>query len=312
MVIKNPKSYMNKEWKPLILDTESVTTGHGNAIHQLAKVDIPAVIVRHAYPETSCQVLLDRLFERQLFEGFEEYGSSNMESSKIERFDLGTSLGNLFNQPEHFFEHSANTNNIYETLFDGLINPINVLYEWLTKLAVDKSVMTTREPDGRKYGATIFRCHMPNWGYPPHMDSVRNMGSSITASINQRMRYAVYRFTRQLGGVLLLQSPETQFSSCDSVMYRCEWGDEIEAMMETVNLGLNERKARMVNVDKFNDYISSNAISTYEVSLSPGDLYFFRADCPHSIPRFSGAKPRITMATFIGYSPEDPDVFVWS
>ena len=312
MVIKNPKSYMNKEWKPLILDTESVTTGHGNAIHQLAKGDIPAVIVRHAYPEQSCQALLERLFKRQLFEGFAGCQSSNIASSKIERFDLGTSLGNLFSQPQNFFAHSAKTNTLYKTLFDGLINPIDVLYAWLAKLAVDKSVMTAREPDGREYGATIFRCHMPNWGYPPHMDSVRNMGSSITASKNERTQYAVYRFNRQLGGVLLLQSPEDNSASCDSIMYRCEWGNEIEAMMETVNLGLNEPKARMINVNKFDDYVSSNTISTYEVSLSPGDLYFFRADSPHAIPRFIGQTPRITMATFIGYSPEDPDVFVWS
>ena len=303
---------MDKEWNPVILDPESVTTDCGNAIHRLAAGDVPAIIVRRAYPEDACQKLLGRLFERQLFEGFEEFGRSNMESSKIERFDLGTSLGNLFSQPQTFFEHSANTNMLYETLFDGLINPIQVLYDWLARMAADKSVKTACEPDGRKYGAAIFRCHMPNWGYPPHMDSVRNMGSSITASINQSMQYPVYRFERQVCWVLLLQSPEAGSASCDSVMYRCEWGKEIEAMMETVDLGLNEKKARMVNIKQFDSYVRSNNISTYEVRLSPGDLYFFRADCPHAIPKFLGKKPRITMATFNGYSLDQPDVFVWS
>lgn len=80
---------MDKEWKPVILDPESVTTDCGNAIHRLATGDVPAIIVRRAYPEEACQKLLDRLFERQLFEGFEEFGRSNMESSIIERLTSG-------------------------------------------------------------------------------------------------------------------------------------------------------------------------------------------------------------------------------
>ena len=113
-----------------------------------------------------CRALIQCLFDRKLFFGFEEYGQGSDGESEIERFDLGTSLGNLANNPDEFFAHSKQTNELYEHLFDGLVNPVDVLYHWLGQFSGTKSVVTAREPDGNKYGPAIFRCHMPNWGIP--------------------------------------------------------------------------------------------------------------------------------------------------
>ena len=303
---------MSQSWDALSFQAESVIGEFVNAIHGIAIGDIPAVIVRGAYTNENCRILVRRLFDRKLFFGFEEYGRDSDGESEIERFDLGTSLGNLANNPDKFFAHSKQTNQLYEHLFDGLVNPVHVLYHWLEQFSGTKSVLTAREPDGRKYGPAIFRCHMPNWGYPPHIDSVRNTGSTLHASADQRTQYAVHRFEHQLGGVLLLQAPEEGYSSCDSILYRCEWTNEFGDMMETVYLGLDEPEANMISADKFEYYVQDNSISTYEVKLSPGDLYFFRAECPHVIPKFLGKRPRITMATFFGYTQNDPEIFVWS
>jgi hypothetical protein len=299
-------------WNALSFQTAPVSHEYVNAIHSVATGDIPAIVVRGAYSEENCRLLLQRLFDRKLFVGFEEYGRGGNGRSKIERFDLGTSLGNLANNPDEFFTQSKQTNELYEHLFDGLVNPVHVLYHWLEQFSGTKSALTAHEPDGRRYGPAIFRCHMPNWGYPPHIDSVRNKGSTLHASAEKRTQYAVHRFEHQLGGVLLLQDPEEEFASCDSILYRCEWNNEFEDMMETVYLGLDEPEANMISADKFEHYVQANSISTYEVNLSPGDLYFFRAECPHVIPKFLGKRPRITLATFFGYTQSDPEIFVWS
>ena len=303
---------MSESWNALSFQAEPVSSEFVNAIHGVSIGDIPAIIVRGAYTNENCRVLIQCLFDRKLFFGFEKYGRGSDGESEIERFDLGTSLGNLANNPDEFFAHSKQTNELYEHLFDGLVNPVDVLYHWLGQFSGTKSVVTAREPDGKKYGPAIFRCHMPNWGYPPHIDSVRNTGSTLHASADQRTQYAVHRFEHQLGGVLLLQAPEEGSSSCDSILYRCEWNNEFEDMMETVYLGLDEPEANMISADKFEHYVQANSISTYEVKLLPGDLYFFRAECPHVIPKFLGKRPRITMATFFGYTQNDPEIFVWS
>jgi len=46
--------------------------------------------------------------------------------------------------------------------------------------------------------------------------------------------------------------------------------------------------------------------------LEAGDMYFFNSELLHEIPRFYGNLPRIVMATFFGYSPDDPEIYVWS
>jgi hypothetical protein len=48
------------------------------------------------------------------------------------------------------------------------------------------------------------------------------------------------------------------------------------------------------------------------VNLEPGDLYFFNTQLIHEVPGVPGELPRIVLATFIGYSPDDDEVFVWS
>ena len=50
----------------------------------------------------------------------------------------------------------------------------------------------------------------------------------------------------------------------------------------------------------------------YTVDLEQGDLYFFNTRLIHEVPAVEGDLPRIVLATFIDYSPDDPEVYVWS
>ena len=62
----------------------------------------------------------------------------------------------------------------------------------------------------------------------------------------------------------------------------------------------------------FHDYAQANGIGQFRIDLAPGDLYFFNTHCIHEIPPLDGTDPRIVLAVFIGYSPEDKEIFVWS
>ena len=64
--------------------------------------------------------------------------------------------------------------------------------------------------------------------------------------------------------------------------------------------------------DSFSSYAQANDISQCEVSLEPGDLYFFNTRLVHEVPAIIGAQSRVVLAVFIGYSADDREVLVWS
>ena len=88
---------MSEIWDALSFQAGPVSHQFINAVHGVATGEIPAIIVRGAHPKENCRQLLHRLFERKLFVGYERYGRGREDQSEIERFDLGTSHGNLGN-----------------------------------------------------------------------------------------------------------------------------------------------------------------------------------------------------------------------
>ena len=58
---------MSQSWDALSFQAESVIGEFVNAIHSIAIGDIPAIIVRGAYTNENCRILVQRLFDRKLF-----------------------------------------------------------------------------------------------------------------------------------------------------------------------------------------------------------------------------------------------------
>lgn len=286
-------------WQSLEGSTALVLEGNKNPIASLIRGDVPAVIIRGAFATEDCRKLVARFYKRNLVPGLPKPGELIEGRRDIERVDVGTSLGNIGDDRERFFAESEKTNQLFSDLFDGVANPIDCLYGVLSQLAPGKRAVTAYEPDGRRYGPAIFRCHLPHWSYPPHVDSVRRR--------NARTGYSAYRFSHQLAGLILLQPPEQDDSFLDSIIYRKEWDHEI-AKKENQDFG------ELGNLDReaFHAYADEQRIARYGVRLGEGDMYFFKTENVHEVPGFSGNRPRIVMATFIGYSPEENEIFVWA
>ena len=65
---------MSESWTALSFRAELVSSEFANAIHRVAIGDIPAIIVRGAYTNEHCRMLVQYLFDRKLFFGLEEHG----------------------------------------------------------------------------------------------------------------------------------------------------------------------------------------------------------------------------------------------
>lgn len=273
-------------WKPAGPDAPTILRDYPDPLRTLSEAAVPALILRGVYPPSNCESLIGRFISRGLMPDPRDPAVSTKSSKRI---DIGTSLGNRGDDREAFFEHAAETNRLFQTLFDGFKNPVDVLYQSLSGLAAGKKVSGACEPDGRRYGPAIFRIHYGDHAYVPHFDSVRLR--------EKRVNYAVSRFQHQFAGVLCLQNDSPAGGSTQTILHRCLWTPEVQPSL---------------SAGSFHSYAAEHDIGCCRVELNPGDLYFFNTRCIHEVPALQGESPRIVLAVFIGYSPEDEDIFVWS
>lgn len=273
-------------WTPVEPDLETAFARHPDPLCALSEARIPAIILRQAYDPAHCAGLIRRFIDRGLMRDPEDPA---LASETRRRIDIGTSLGNLGNDQEAFLRHAAGTHELFQTLFDGFQNPVQVIYDALSALAVGKQVQVAREPDGRLYGPAIFRIHYSDHAYRPHIDHV--------VLREKRFNYAVSRFQHQFAGVLCFQNDAHEEGSTQAILHRCLWTPEVQPAIQA---------------GTFHAHAAERGIGHYSVNLRPGDLYFFNTRCIHEVPAIQGNQPRIVLAVFIGYSPEDGEVFVWS
>jgi hypothetical protein len=71
--------------------------------------------------------------------------------------------------------------------------------------------------------------------------------------------------------------------------------------------------ARSLASGVFGEYLAEHNIESATLDVQPGDFYIFNAGLLHEVPVIKdGGTPRIVLATFIGYSEHDRDIYVWS
>ncbi|HJP30245.1 MAG TPA: hypothetical protein QGF95_06795 [Candidatus Latescibacteria bacterium] len=273
------------DWLPLeTADDVSSIAARRDPLAALAAAEIPAVILRGAYPAADCAGLVDRFIEHDLMRDPRTPPAADART----RTDIGTSLGNLGADPAGFFSHAAGTEALFSHLFDNHTNPVDCIYDSLQALAGDKRVVTAHEPDGRRYGPAIFRVHYDGHAYKPHIDHV--------VLREKRFDYAVSRYSNQFAGVLCIQNAASR-STTQGILHHCLWTEEVQPHLAD---------------GTFAEYASHQGIDQCRVELKPGDLYFFNTRLIHEVPAVLGDNPRIVLAVFIGYEPADPEVSVWS
>ncbi len=273
------------KWLPAEPNLKTVLKNYQDPVYSLSQAEIPAIILRNAYSPEQCQGLIDRFTNMGLLRDEVDLNSAD----KRTRIDIGTSLGNRGGEKSRFLEHAKATHHLFGFLFDGFDNPVDLIYDSLATIAPRKEVKVAREPDGSLYGPAIFRVHYETHSYKPHIDSVKYR--------EQRIDYAVYRFEHQFAGVLCIQNADETGKGTQAILHRCLWSEDIQPYIAE---------------ETFGKYAAENSIENCQVNLEQGDLYFFNTRCVHEVPPVQGTRARIVLAVFIGYSPDDDEIYVWS
>jgi hypothetical protein len=266
-------------WAPIEGSVPEVLARVPRPFEALASGEIPALVLRRAFPEEQCRAVVRRLYER----------GGILERPGLTYDAVGTSLVNLGADPEVFFAHARQTHALYAHLFAGLQHPVDFVYRSLAALAPDRHVRVAWQPDGRLYGPAIFRIYRAGKGHHPHYDSVRlREGWS---------HYAAARFRYQFASILCLQATEPDPESGECILYRQFWSPELQPLCQD---------------GSFYHYADEQQIERARIELVAGDFYVFNPLNIHAVPPIHGETPRIVLATFLGFSPEDEEVFVWS
>ena len=269
-------------WQPVEGTVDAILAQIPRPFDAMRASEIPAVIVRRAFPADHCAALVERFYTRGLLYDPRKKG-------RLQRVDIGTSLGHLGRDPDAFYAHARQTHDLFASLFDGYGDPVQTLCDALAKLLPHKRVMTAREPDGRLYGPAIFRTYYEGLGHYPHYDSVSKR--------SKRYDFSVSRFDHQFAGVLCFQNSEDRGDSGEGVLYKAPMSPEFQCHLDA---------------KRFREYADQQGIARAQIHLAPGDLYFFYSETIHEVPFVIGSTPRVVLASFIGMSEDDPEVYVWS
>ena len=287
----------SESWSVLEPDIETVFDHEADPFQALADARIPGIALRGAYNPDHCSGLMQRFIDRGMTRDPEQ---PNPGGNLPSRIDIGSSLVNRArgglrvsdDETENknaFLEHSASTHELFSHLFDGFDNPVETLYDCLSALAVNKEVKVAREPDGRLYGPAIFRIHYEGHEYVPHVNHV--------GLDDKLFNYEVSRFTHQFAGLICIQNSAHDGNSPQAIIHRCVWSPEVHSHLSN---------------GTYYEYAAQNKIEQQQIEVQPGDFYLFNSGCIHLVAPVEGNAPRTVLATFIGYSEEDDEIFVWA
>ncbi len=295
------------DWVALEPDIETVLSQEEDPLQALADARIAGVVLRGAYNPDHCTSLIRRFIDRGMMRDPENPVPALEEKYQFQggpgsnsRIDIGTSIVNRtrggqrisddhVENKEAFLQHSAATHELFGHLFDGFDNPVDTLYDSLSSLAVDKEVKVAREPDGRLYGPAVFRIHYTGHGYAPHINHVR--------IADKLFNFEISRFSHQFAGLICIQNATDDGRCPHAVIDQCVWSPEVQKHLSN---------------STYFQYMTENRIPQYQIEVNPGDFYLFNSGCIHQVAHVEGTTPRTVLATFIGYSEDDDEIFVWA
>ena len=100
-----------------------------------------------------------------------------------------------------------------------------------------------------------------------------------------------------LAGLICFQNSVHEGRSRHAVVHQHVWNPELQPNLAG---------------SRFYEYAKENEIQQHRIEVEPGDFYLFNSGCIHEVAAVEGSTPRIVLATFIGYSEDDDEIFVWA
>lgn len=257
-------------WKPRVVDRSQAC---GINPGRLVSGKTPLVVIRNFYDKKSCQTAVGRI---------KKLGQAGFQNGKLRH--IGPFLMAHVTDKKKYFEDAAKARTALEDVFDGISNPIQLIYETAASMFPGHSVSLARELQN-DYSQAVIRIHEKGRSVPVHKDNVGYEG----------MEYAVSDIDHQLSCVLHLQESE---SGGDLVMYDRRW-TKTDERFRNIDFGY-----------------SSNLVESSRFCRAPGlgagDLVIINPRYYHRVTEITGDTPRITLGMFLGFYGQDRKIVAWA
>ena len=257
-------------WKPRVVD-RSQACGIGPG--RLVSGKTPLVVIRNFYDKKSCQTAVGRI---------KKLDQAGFQNGKL--MHIGPFLMAHVTDKKRYFEDAAKARTALEAVFDGISNPVQLIYETAASMFPGHSVSLARELQN-DYSQAVIRIHEKGRSVPVHKDNVGYEGTE----------YAVSDIDHQLSCVLHLQESE---SGGELVMYDRRW-TKTDERFRNIDFGYS---SDLVEYSRF----------CRAPGLEAGDLVIINPIYYHRVTEITGDTPRITLGMFLGFYGQDRKIVAWA
>ena len=262
-------------WKPLVVEyNQFLDETDLLALSDRISVSLPpAMIIRDFYDKKNCQTIVDRT---------KNYSKNSFQNDKL--LHLGPFLMEHVTDKKGYFEVAKDAQKTIGKIFEEIENPINKIYEFISKIFPSFSISVATESQN-DYSQAIIRIHEKGKSIPIHKDNIKHEGKE----------YAICEVDSQLSCVLHLQESET---GGELIIYDKQWKKEDERF-RNIDFGYSSELVKGHKFCKLSGF-------------APGDLVIINPNYFHEVKKITGDTSRITLGMFLGFYSKESKIVAWA
>jgi diketogulonate reductase-like aldo/keto reductase len=294
-VYKN-NNYINL-WKPIILNYNIDFDDYDkdNLLCELINGNISCIIINNLIIENDCKCIINRMEEKNLLKDQLPYNNYDI---NFRNNEIGITIDHLWrNDPIRYFNECSKVNKLFDTIFDDNLNPFEILFETVKKIAGNKYNISQHQQDNILCPKGIFKIlDITSEPFPYHTDGF-NYGDVINniTYIDRNLYPTIMNCNTNsiVAIILILQQTEDIKNEID--LYNCLVND-LEGYKDEIGM-----YSHWMGTKYSNDHILKIKLEDkqlYSPILNTGDLYIFSASRIHKLNNLIKNKNRIVLATF--------------
>ena len=285
-------------WKPVILNISQININleNNDKIEDLINGNISCIIINNLITEDDCRSIINRMEEKSLLKNQVPYDNYDI---GFRCNEIGITIDNMSwrDDPVRYFNECIKVNNIFDTLFDDNLNPFEILFDAVKKLAGDKYNISQHQRDNILCPKGVFRIfNQSSHEFPYHTDGF-NYGDILNNSTN---------IDRNLYPTIM----NSNTNSIIAIILVLQQTDDVKNEIELYNCLVNDLEMYRDDIGMYSHWMGTKYSNDYNLKirledkqfyspiLNTGDLYIFSASRIHKLINLIKNNNRIVLATF--------------
>ena len=292
------KNYSINFWNPLILTNSLLDSNMvDDKIDYLINGNISCIIVNNVIKKEDCVNILKKMEDKKILKNqlpYDNYGI-NFRSNEI-----GITIDHILwrDNPDSYFNECIKVNELFENIFDNNLNPFEIMFETIKKIAGDKYIIERMENDNNiQCPKGVFRIlSQSSYEFPYHTDGFNygNILNNIT-NLNRNLFPSIMNSDTNSVIAIILILQQTNDSKNEIELHNL-LVNELELFKDDIGMYSHWMGLKF----KQNDILKSKLQNKpfFSPILNTGDLYIFSASRIHKLNNLINNNNRIVLATF--------------